>query len=42
VTYNLGEGFSMGGAMSSSKRTADQNDTGLTVMAITLKSILVA
>ncbi|WP_049022335.1 porin OmpC, partial [Enterobacter ludwigii] len=27
VTYNLGEGFSIGGAMSSSKRTADQNDT---------------
>ncbi|WP_368541800.1 porin OmpC [Enterobacter soli] len=27
LTYNLGEGFSIGGAMSSSKRTADQNDT---------------
>jgi predicted porin len=27
VTYNLGEGFSIGGAMSSSKRTADQNNT---------------
>ncbi|MGG5835624.1 porin, partial [Huaxiibacter chinensis] len=25
LTYNLGEGFSVGGAMSSSKRTADQN-----------------
>jgi predicted porin len=41
VTYNLGEGFSVGGAMSSSKRTADQN-AWATVMAITLKSILVA
>ncbi|WP_104558109.1 porin OmpC [Enterobacter sichuanensis] len=28
LTYNLGEGFSIGGALSSSKRTADQNDTG--------------
>ncbi|WP_423739721.1 porin OmpC [Enterobacter cloacae] len=27
LTYNLGEGFSIGGAMSSSKRTADQNNT---------------
>jgi outer membrane pore protein C len=27
VTYNLGEGFSIGGAVSSSKRT-DQNDMG--------------
>ena len=29
VTYNLGEGFSVGGAMSSSKRTADQNALGV-------------
>ena len=29
VTYNLGEGFSVGGAMSSSKRTADQNAAGV-------------
>ncbi|HCM9244938.1 TPA: porin OmpC [Enterobacter bugandensis] len=29
VTYNLGEGFSVGGAMSSSKRTADQNAPGV-------------
>ncbi len=27
LTYNLGEGFSVGGAMSSSQRTADQNVT---------------
>uniref|UniRef100_UPI0023F422C4 porin n=1 Tax=Enterobacter oligotrophicus TaxID=2478464 RepID=UPI0023F422C4 len=27
LTYNLGEGFSIGGAMSSSKRTSDQNNT---------------
>ena len=29
LTYNLGEGFSVGGAMSSSKRTADQNAAGV-------------
>ena len=27
LTYNLGEGFSIGGAMASSKRTYDQNNT---------------
>ena len=30
LTYNLGEGFSIGGAMSSSKRTADQNASQIT------------
>ena len=29
LTYDLGEGFSVGGAMSSSRRTADQNAAGV-------------
>ncbi|EKP4477093.1 porin OmpC [Cronobacter dublinensis] len=29
LTYDLGEGFSVGGAMASSKRTADQNSAGV-------------
>ena len=29
LTYDLGEGFSVGGAMASSKRTADQNAAGV-------------
>ncbi|WP_044172914.1 porin OmpC [Phytobacter massiliensis] len=29
LSYDLGEGFSVAGAMSSSKRTADQNDAGI-------------
>ncbi|EOC1326108.1 porin OmpC [Cronobacter dublinensis] len=29
LTYDLGEGFSVGGAMASSKRTADQNSAGI-------------